>query len=187
MRNTTARVTRISHLCKRNKFTEPSLSGTQVYSGASSIEFRMWRQHWKEWENWRKSRDGSWQKSKTKKRWSMKQGIRNKLSFCVIDGSVLSQEFGVRASISKVQRQSRTPRWHCEGWFRIFLTRYSLNKDHLHHKRQLVQEKPQAQYPLTPSSKWRIHHLYSKFQIRNDHTFGYVYRNTNVPNHGPSM
>ena len=30
-----------------------------------------------------------------------------------------SQEFGVRASTSKVQRQSRTPRWHCEGWFRI--------------------------------------------------------------------
>ena len=40
-----------------------------------------------------------------------------KSSFCVIDGSLSSQEFGVRTSISKVQRQSRTPRWHCKRWF----------------------------------------------------------------------
>ena len=30
----------------------------------------------KEWENWRKYRHGTWRKSKTKVRWSMKQGLR---------------------------------------------------------------------------------------------------------------
>ena len=34
------------------------------------------------------------------------------------------KNFGVRASISKVQRQSRTSRWHCEGWFRIIRSIY---------------------------------------------------------------
>ena len=33
-----AQVSRRSHLCKRNKFTEPLQFGTQVYSDASSIE-----------------------------------------------------------------------------------------------------------------------------------------------------
>ena len=35
---------------------------------------------------------------------------RQNRAFCVINGSLSSQEFGVGASISKVQKQSRAPR-----------------------------------------------------------------------------
>ena len=30
-----------------------------------------------------------------------------------------SQEFGVGATASKIQRSSRIPRWHCKRWFRL--------------------------------------------------------------------
>ena len=48
------------------------------------------------------------QKQKRDDRRSKEKG--QKSSFCVIDGSLSSQKFGVRASISKLQRQSRAPR-----------------------------------------------------------------------------
>ena len=62
------------------------------------------------------------QKQKRSDRRSKEHG--QKSSFCVIDGSLSSQEFGVGASISKVQRQSRTPMWHCERCFRIIHSVY---------------------------------------------------------------
>ena len=40
--------------------------------------------------------------------------VRQKSTFCIVNGSLSSQEFGVGATISKIQRSSRTPRWHCE-------------------------------------------------------------------------
>ena len=51
------------------------------------------------------------------------QGRKVHFAICVINGS-LSSQFGVGASISKIQRQSRTPRWHCERWFRIIRSIY---------------------------------------------------------------
>ena len=39
-------------------------------------------------------------------------------SFCVVNGSLSSQELGVGTTISRIQRSSRTRRWHCERWFR---------------------------------------------------------------------
>ena len=40
-------------------------------------------------------------------------------SVCVVDGYLSSQEFGVWTTVSKIQRSSCTPRWHCERRFRI--------------------------------------------------------------------
>ena len=57
------------------------------------------------------------QKQKRGDRWSKEWGQKG--TFCVVNGSLSSQEFGVRAKVSKIHRSSRTPRWHCERWFRI--------------------------------------------------------------------
>ena len=74
---------------------------------------------------------------------------------------------------------------------------YLLSKDHQHHKWRLqkkwisyqdymdAQDKEQTQYQLTPSSKWKMHRRYWKFQSQNVQIFGYVYRNANGQNHGP--
>ena len=76
---------------------------------------------------------------KQKKRWSKKQGIRaNKFISRHWWISVISR---VRASISKLQRQSRTPRWHCERfqiirsiyWTRIINITDDSRKSHGHH------------------------------------------------------
>ena len=56
----------------------------------------------------------AWQLTKVRNKKEVIEEARNKGRkvhlFCVIDGLVSSQEFGVRASISEVQRQSRAPR-----------------------------------------------------------------------------
>ena len=106
------------------------------------------------------------QKQERSDRWSTERG--QKSSFRITDGSLSSQEFGVGASISKVHRQSRTPRWNCERWFRI-ITQYWLNKGHQHHKwRQQkswilfqdyrdAQDNQLMQYLRKPRSKWKMH------------------------------
>ena len=50
-------------------------------------------------------------------RWRKEWGQHS--AFCVINGPLSSQEFGVGATVSKIQRSSCALRWHCEGWFRI--------------------------------------------------------------------
>ena len=77
------------------------------------------------------------------------------------------------------------------------LMQYSLDKDHQHHKWQPekswisypdcqgAQDKQLTQYPVIPRSKWEMYLRYWKFQNRNVQIFGYVYQNTNGPNHGP--
>ena len=42
------------------------------------------------------------------------------------------------------------------------------------------------QYPPTPRSEWKMHHLCWRSQHQNVQTFGYVYQNTNGKNHGPA-
>ena len=67
--------------------------------------------------------------------------------------SLSSQEFGVGTSVSKVYRQSRTPRWHCEGWFwilwSIYRTRFvyitnDSRKDHAGQSTDAVSAKTQV-------------------------------------------
>ena len=70
--------TEMSYCRKRGRFTATLQFGSQIYSYASSYEkFRQQKQQWtRNGKNWRKFRRGTWQKSKVRKRWSMKQGRR---------------------------------------------------------------------------------------------------------------
>ena len=71
----------------------------------------------KEWKNRESTGTAGDERQKHERcdQWSKEEG--QQWSFCVIDGSLSSQEFGVWASISKIQRRSCTPRWHCKRWF----------------------------------------------------------------------
>ena len=83
---------------------------------------------------------------------------------------------------------SRTPRWHCEGWFRIVCSIYwaeiiSITKKNsckksctLYQDYRDVQDKQQTQYPPTPRSKRKMHHHCVKRRNRNVQIFGYVYQ-----------
>ena len=57
------------------------------------------------------------QKQERGDRWSKEWGQNRTL--CIVNGPLSFQEFRVGASISKIQRPSRTPRWHSKRWFRI--------------------------------------------------------------------
>ena len=50
-------------------------------------------------------------------RWSKEWG--QKSTFCAIDGSLSSCEFGARTSVSEIQRSSCTPWWYCKRRFRV--------------------------------------------------------------------
>ena len=75
-------------------------------------------------------------------------------------------------------------------------TQCSLNKDHqrpkwqpqkswtLYPDFQDVQVKQLMQYPLTRSSKWKMHRCHWEFERQNAQIFGYVNRSTNSPNNG---
>ena len=145
----------------------------------------MRKQKWrKNWKNSRKNRYDSWRKSETKR------GDR------VIDGHLPSQEFGVGTKRSKIQRPSCSPRWHCKRWSRL---RCSIHRAryHLRHKWRLrkwwilfqdfrdAQDKQQTQYPPAPSSKWKTHRRYWKFQSQNVQMHIFVQHDTNGQNHGP--
>ena len=106
------------------------------------------------------------------------------------------KNFGVSASIIKVQRQSRTPRWHCERWFRIIRSIYwtriisitdDSRKSHGHYFKTTGMRRTSSSYSirLYPGQKWKMRRRYWRFQSQNVQIFGCVYRNTNDQNHGP--
>ena len=147
-------------------------------------------------KNWRRYRHGSWRKSETKRSDRSTTEHGQKSSFCVIDGSLSSRELGVRASMSQVQRQSRTPRWHCERWFRIIRSIYwtriisitdDCRKKHGHYFKTAGMRRTSSRCSIrqNPSEKWKMLTNYWKFQNRSVQTFGFVYHDTNGPNHGP--
>ena len=91
-------ITKIISL-KRGEFYESLQSCSQIHSDASNNETSRCKGSGKR-INWRKFR--AWQLTKVRnKKVIEKQGQKQKSSFCVIDGSVSSQEFGVGTSISK--------------------------------------------------------------------------------------
>ena len=64
-----------------------------------------------EWEEQEKI--PAWQLTKVRNQKEVIEEARNKgrnVHFCVIDGSLSSEDFGVGTSVSKVQRQGRAPR-----------------------------------------------------------------------------
>ena len=79
------------------------------------------------------------------------------------------------------------------------LLQYSQSKVHLRHKWrqqkswiwfpdcQDAQDKQQTQYPLKLRSEWKMLPNYWKFPNRNVQIFGFVYHDTNGPNHDPVL
>ena len=123
-------------------------------------------------KNSRKYRHGSWRKSKTKMRWSMKQGL-NEEKFNLRHWwiSVISriQNWSLNFKNTKAESYSEVTLWRMIQDH----TQYLLNKDHQHHRWQPhesrtlsrlpdAQDKQQMQYPLTPRSKWKMHRRYLK-------------------------
>ena len=101
--------------------------------------------------------------------------------FCVIDGSLSSQEFGVRASI-------RAPKWYCERWFRIICSIHWTRiisiiddgrKSHGHYFKTTGMHKTSSRCSicLYPCQNGRCTEVVEKSV--------FVYQNTNGLNHGP--
>ena len=63
-----------SHHCKWNEFCNSSQSCAQIHSDASSNENSRCKGSSGNGKNWRTYRHGSWRRSETKVRWSLKQG-----------------------------------------------------------------------------------------------------------------
>ena len=157
----------------------------------------MQRQQWKKWEKVEKIPGCPLTKVwNEKEQWSKKQGISaEKFISCHWWISVISRIRSLRFNIKSTKAESCS---EVTLWKMIQdHTQYLLNKDHQHHTWQPqkswtlfqdyqdAQDKQQMQYPLTAKSKWKMHRRFWKFQSQNVQIFGYVYRNTNGPNHGP--
>ena len=112
-RNSTQRSWR-PHCRWRNQFIEQLISCPQVYSYAQSNESTRCEKNRKNRENTRVAADES-QKEERCDRWSKER--RQNRALRVIDGHLSSEEVGVGTKISKTQRPSCTPRWHCKRWF----------------------------------------------------------------------
>ena len=105
---------------------------TSLFLCPKQWKHQMRKQQWKKnGKNSRRYRHGSGRSQVIAEAWNLTK-VRNKSevidearkegkksSFCVIDGSLSSQEFGVGTTISKIQRPSCAPRWQCQRWFRI--------------------------------------------------------------------
>ena len=91
-----------SHHCKRDEFHNSWQSCAQVHSDAPGVKIS--RCKGGSGEIMGKTDES--QKQKRGDRWSKEWA--QKTSFCVIDGSLSSLEFGVGTSILEIQKQSRT-------------------------------------------------------------------------------
>ena len=121
-----------------------------------------------------------------------------KVHFASLMGLCPSQEFGAGASISRVQRKSRTPKWHCERWFRIIRSIYwtkiiSITNDgrnsHGYHLQiaRLRWTSSGRSICLYPGKNGRCFKITEKFPNLNVQTFGFVYHDTNGQNQGPVL
>ena len=144
----------------------------------------------------RKFRRGTWQKSKVRKRWSMKRG-RRALQFILhhfwtyVISRIRSWSHSTKNT--KVELYSEAVLWKTiQG-----LMQYLPSKDHQHLKWQqlrswisspdclVAMDKQLSQYLLKPRWKWKMLQNYWKFPNRNVQTFGFVYHDTNGLNNGP--
>ena len=154
---------------------------------------QQWKNSGKTLENTGMAADES-QKQKWGDRWSKEW--RQNSSFCV------SNKISVILRIRSWNHNFRNTKFELfsEETLRKMVQdrmQYLLSKDHLRHKWRLqrswisypdyqdAQDKQQTQYQLTPRSKWKMLQNTWKFPNRNVQTCGFVYQNTNGPNHGP--
>ena len=141
-------------------------------------------------------RRGTWPKSETHQRWSMKQGRKTE-KFILPHWwtSVIWRMPNWRHSTqnTKVELYSEATLWKKI----LDLMQYLQDKDHQHHKWrqqkswisysdcQDAQDKQLTQYLLIPRPKWKMLQNYWKISNRNFQTFGFVYHDTSGQNHGP--
>ena len=150
------------------------------------MERQQWRKNGKTGENPSMEADESLKQEVTKE--ARNKGRKG--SFCVIDGSLSSWEFGAGTSVSKVQRPSCSPRWHCKRWFWfvcsvhwariICITNDGCKSDGRHVKAtRIFRTSSGCSICLHPGQNGRCTKIIENSQSQNVQTFGYVCRNTN--------
>ena len=129
--------------------------------------------------------------SRTTKRWILSAEIKIKsrdnaaahFPIAANDGSLSSQGFGAGTSVSKIQRQSCTPRWHCKRCFRFVCSVHwariiSITDDsrisHGHNitASRMFRTSSRCSIRLYSGQKWKMHQRYQKFQSQNVQIFG---------------
>ena len=151
----------------------------------------------KEWENLEKI--PAWDLTKVRSKKEVIDEARTKsvkVHFASLMDICHLKNAELEAKQLKYKRSSCTPRRHCKRWFwtlcsiyrtRIISITNDSSKSHGYHLQiaWVAMDKQLTQYPLVPRSKWKMHQHYWRFQSQNVQIFGYYYRSTNVPNHGP--
>ena len=175
-----SRISWISHCRKRNEFIESLQYCAQINSSASSNENTRCKS--RSGEIMGKTREHTGMTADESQiqewgdRWS-KEWRQNR-TLCIVNGSLSSPEFGVGAAVSKIQRSSRTPRWHCEWWFRIICRTHgtgiiSITNDGCKKKwifikaTRMRRTSSRRNICLHPDQKWKMHHsLLKKNEFR---------------------
>ena len=184
-----------SYSRKRHEFIESLQFSAQIHSNASSNENTGCESSSGEkGKNRENTRMDESQKQKWGDRWSKEWCQKHTL--CIVDGSLSSQKFGVGTTVSEIQRSSRTPRWHCEGCFRIVccicwagiisITNDD-SKSHGCHIKTTRMRKTSCRRSirLHPGQNGRCTIVIKKIPSQNVQTLGFVYQSTNGQNHGP--
>ena len=160
-------------------------------------KFQQQRQQWtRNGKNWRKFRRGTWQKSKVRKRWSMKQGRRalqfifaSLMDICHLKNAELEAKHQkykgrvvLRGDIVKDD----------SGSYAVFTEQGSSASQMTAAKiMDIISRLPGCAgqeadaVSACTQVKWKMLQNYWKFQIRTVQTFGFVYHETNGQNHGP--
>ena len=112
-------------------------AGKRINSLPKQWKYQTQKQQWrKNGKNSRKYQHGSSRKSETKMKWSMKQGMRQNRTLCVVNGYLSSQEFGVGTNNFKNTKVESYSEVTLLKMIRD-LMQYSLSRDHRHHKWRL--------------------------------------------------
>ena len=125
-------------------------------------------------------------------RWS--KDIRRKSSWSIIDGHMSFEKCWVGGKAPKVQRSSCIPTRYCWRRFRILcsilrtrITIFSNDRSKSHEYRfqiaRLRWTSSRRSIGLHPSKNGRCSQIIESSQNRNFQTFGFVYHDTNGPNH----
>ena len=159
-------------------------------------KFQMQRQQWtRNGKHWRKSRRGTWQKSEVRKKLSMKQGRRAESSFCIIDGSLSSQEFGAGIRNTKAESYSEVTLWKMFRimrsiyWTRIISVPNDSRKSHGYHIQTARVRRTSSRRSIDkhPGQNGRCTDVIENSKVRMcpDIWIRLPYQSTNCQNHGP--
>ena len=157
--------------------------------------YQMRKQQWtNNGKNLGKYGHDNWLKSKTKMRWSLKQGMRAEkciLRHCWTSVISRTRSWSHNFRNTKVELYSEvTDIVEDDSGSYAVLTEQGSSAsqmtaakvmDIIYQDYQDAQDKQQTQYQLTPRAKWKMHRRYCTFQSQNVEIFGYVYQNTNGP------